>query len=206
MSVLSVQLPSQFSAATYRPALDVAANVSANIVSGEVQTIAANQGTDAQVIFPTYAPFYTDGLVIQLTLPNGTVRSLTLDVDYKLAYPFISAIRSTGKLVYGGIVLLDNTLVGNVSLSYRTLGGTWIYNTDLQTSNLFATTNPPYVTSWEQFANYQSVFPIVTVAWDKPDNASIESLGNAVLALCDALTSQYKNEAVLQLAISVLEM
>lgn len=195
MAVLSVSLPTQFATASYVPVFDSTAALAANIVSGETQVISANQGTDAQVIFPTYAPFYAAGLTVTFTPSGGSAQTLSLGTGYRLAYSFLSATRATGNAAYGGIVLVNNGVAGTVSIAYRTVGGTWVYRTDIQVSNAFATTYDPLVTAWEQFANYQQAFPVITTAWDKPDSTSVQSLILGIKSLCTTLTQQYMSEA-----------
>lgn len=194
MSVVSVLLPTQFSKDTYAPAFDTTAALAANFVTGEIQKISENQGTDAQVIFPAYAPFYENDLVVSFIPDGGTSTTLTLGVDYVFAYPFISATRATGHVSYGGIVFINNAVGGNVTIDYRTVGGNWVYQADLQVSNLFSIYNDPYVTAWEIYADYQQAFPIVSSPWDKADSISIQTLQLTILDFCNSLTQSFLNQ------------
>jgi hypothetical protein len=194
MSVVSVLLPTQFSKDTYFPAFDTTAALEANFVTGEIQKISENQGTDAQVIFPAYAPFYENDLVVSFIPDGGSSTTLTLGVDYVFAYPFISATRATGHTSYGGIALINNAIGGNVTINYRTIGGSWVYQADLQTSNLFSIYNDPYITAWEIYADYQQAFPVVNVPWDRADSASIQTLELTILDFCNSLTQSFLNQ------------
>lgn len=188
MSVTTITLPSAYAAGSYSPVLDVTASNPANSITGEQQTVAANSGDDYLVVCPTYAPFFSDDLIVSITV-NSVTTNLVLGTDYDLAIPFIGASRALSKSLHGGIVLLNNQLAGVVNLSYHTLGGTWVYAKSIDDAANYFAINDPYTTAMEQYADYQQTFPVIYSAWDKTDSSDVGDLSEAVVSMIDSIAT-----------------
>lgn len=189
MSVTSIQLPSGYTANTVL-AFDPNHTVTQNVIVDERHTVSPNTGNDPLVIFPFFAPYYSNGMSVTYTPTNGTARTLVINVDYYPAMTFIGATRALGTSVVGALVLVDNALSGTISVNYRSMGGSWVYRRSIDEANLFVLDNEPSITAWEQYANYAVTFPIITSAWDKIDPANIQDVGTAVNSLISSLIAQ----------------
>jgi len=197
MPVSSIVLPPAFSEATYAPALDTARVSSQNSVSGEVHNFTTPEPNEQIVIVPRHAPFFLEGLSISLT-QGSTTRVLVKDIDYYPVLQFIGASRAIGKPVIGGVVLTTVALAGSVTINYSCLGGSWIYRKALNDTTTFFSNNLPRLTAWEQYAQYQSAFPIITVGWDKPDPTDPYAVLNSI----DTIFTSIKTKNILHKAAS----
>lgn len=186
MSVTAIQLPTAYAVGTYAPVLDVVGTNPDNTVLGEVQVVAANQGSDYLVVIPKYAPFFASYLSATFTDVANVTTPLTAGVDFEFALPFISASRAVNQPIFGGIVMKNNQLVGKVTVNYHPIGGDWTFSRSIDEANDFIFRNNPYIAAWEQYATYTYSFPVVYSAWDKPDPKSGQDLCAAVTKFTDA--------------------
>lgn len=190
MSVTNVLQANGFRIGTYVPAFDPNRSNPANNVSNEQHVASANAGTDDLVLFPSFAPFYAAGLVVQHTPNGGSIRTLTNGVDYLIGLPFLGASRALNSEVGGAIYLINNALSGTFTVGYHTLGGNWVYRRSLDEANLYSLDNHVANTSWEQYAKYSEAFPIITAAWDKVDRTSGLDLNGSVDGLIASMVAQ----------------
>ena len=130
------------------------------LVSNEAHRVGDLYYRNFPFIIPEYAPFYTDGIVVRYQA-DSPVASVTLvqDIDYYLVLPYIAASRSIGKPLYGAIAFTDSTIVGDISLSYRTLGGTWTANRSYVIERLGDQLYNPKMVSWDSVTDVQTTFP-----------------------------------------------
>lgn len=182
MSVSNITLPVFFTPGSYAPAFDPTKTNPTNIVDGEVQTVVANDSADQQVLIPRYAPFYADDVQV-VSVVGQTQTTLTQGVDYEFCLPFISGSRATKKACFGGILIKNNTVAGNYRLRYAAIGGTWVYFTTLADIYDFLGRSDARVTAWEQYAKYETSFPVITTPWDKPDRTTMRDFGGSLKTL-----------------------
>lgn len=173
MPVTSVFVPAAYAQGTYSPSFDTTQATTANRIDGEIHYITPGTANEKTVIFPFWGPFFsTLGLVVRHTSDGGVSTVLQPGVDMFLGLPFHGA-RQAGLInpLYGAIVLNNPNLSGTITLTYRTIGQPWVYRRDLASANQFAILNNVVTTSQEQYANYQSAFPVVGTPF-LPDDQS----------------------------------
>ena len=191
MSVTNISLPSAYAAGVYTPVFDSNGTNGANHISGEVQTVAANFGSDLQVLVPSYAPFYAQNVTVTFTdAVTHAVSTLTVGVDFFFGFPFLSASRACQLPVYGAIVIANNQLAGTFSLVYHTVGGIWSNTVAFDQGLELLSGVDPYATAWEQVTSYNQVFPNVNGPWDKTDPSNIPSVISSLLDLTAQINTQ----------------
>jgi hypothetical protein len=192
MTVVNIAYSGAFDPAVYVPTFDPTGTLAANLVSGEVHTIIANTGQNFNFIVPLFAPFfaYAGAFSVLYHPPSGPDRLLVEGVDYNLAFQFLGASRGTALPVYGGIVLLNNTLAGNLTLAYRTLGGNWTINRPALNAILTGFVQNPRTTTWEIVANLPTVFPPITHAWNLQDLVGASQIVTAINSIATAVTNK----------------
>ncbi len=90
------------------------------IISDELITIDSLKTNDYTYIIPTNSPFFEKGLSVFSITEN---RLLVFNTDYILTHKFRQACEALHKNIYGSITFLDKNLIGDVKITYSTLGG-----------------------------------------------------------------------------------
>ncbi len=144
--------------------------------------------TDASVIVPRNAPFHEDDFVVK----TGSINSptiLTKNVDYYFVYRFIRASRTTGRNIWGGIMLTNRNFNGNIWIDYRTIGGDAVLD-DFGVVEQFSRSmrNVRWI-SWDQLAGLPAGFPVADhpVGGDTLVNLNdvADSVNNVAAAITD---------------------
>ena len=169
--------------------LDPTGLLASNKIVNERQILTAVNDRHYHFIVPRYAPFFSDRVTLTITT-NGQVRTLVHGVDYIEAYPFIGASRATAKPVYGAFSFLNLMLEGVVSMTYQTIGGEWVLDTDKLLQIASETVYNPRTATWEQVTNLPNNFPPVPHAWDLVDMVGEKEVVDALKGIEDALIAQ----------------
>lgn len=88
-----------------------------NLVVNESHTISAST---SRAFALNYGPFYGASVVITKVSDGST---LTRNVDYKLGFLQVSATEDTGMEVCACVIILDDTLTGELLATYQVVGG-----------------------------------------------------------------------------------
>lgn len=106
----------------YTYEFDPTGRLEANLIRNELHTITPENRTPQNVLFPGFAPFFRQSLIVTDIL---TGRPLLEGIDYTCEYPAIpNADNLEGYTpIYGGIQFIDNAITGQFSLQYQTIGG-----------------------------------------------------------------------------------
>lgn len=162
----------------------------ANRITNEIQVISTPNWNTYFVIIPEFAPFFAAGTVVT-HVPSGA--TLVEGVNFQFTHRFDEATRSIGKLVYGSITLLDDTLSGAISISYNTVGGEWLLSPDTILNILGTMSLNPRTAMWTQVALYPAVFPPI----NHEHNADEEVVfGDAMIEALDRITAAIEQNSV----------
>ena len=180
----------QFDKDTYIPDFDPLGTSVDNKVLNEIHTIQAESASDWQVLIPLFSPFFADGLSVSFKPEGESVFTpLVMGVDYFLVYQYIDATRSTGKAVFGGISLTNNTTNGQVRFNqYQTIGGSWVINLTKINQILADKIQNPKITSWEQIAQVPVKFPVTTHEYDLQDQVGASAIVQAIEGISTAIS------------------
>jgi hypothetical protein len=88
-----------------------------NLVTGEIHTMVKRK---VRAVAATYGAFFADTLKVY---DQATQRLLTKDVDYYAAEQYELPSARYGKSICGVVMILDQTVGDQVSLTYQALGG-----------------------------------------------------------------------------------
>lgn len=152
---------------------DPHADNDANIVKAE-QHVLSQDMPSYRVILPSFAPFFeTNDLIITCNdkpLLNG--------FDYYLSHRYFRGVERTGKLMYGGIWIINPKLSGTFKVSYRTLGGKFTPARSVLDDYLTNRLSDPSTASWEEVINDDPFFPPVDIQFDRDafkDEADVQT-------------------------------
>lgn len=137
---------------------DLTGTAPTNLVVRDPIVITGRQeNRNCYFVIPTFAPFYTDGVSIELRQTDNTVIQLNYPEDYYFTHRFMDASLATYKNIYGSITLNKN-FKGVLYCTYQTIGGQWTLDQNKILEILNDYTTNPRVTTWEQVADYPECF------------------------------------------------
>lgn len=152
---------------------DPHADNDANIVKAE-QHVLSQDMPSYRVILPSFAPFFeTNDLIITCNdkpLLNG--------FDYYLSHRYFRGVERTGKLMYGGIWIINPKLSGTFKVTYRTLGGKFTPARSVLDDYLTNRLSDPSTASWEEVIDDDPFFPPVDIQFDRDafkDEADVQT-------------------------------
>lgn len=102
--------------------VDVIGNNPDNFISAETHTINPINSPSYFRIVPRHHPFHAKDLSVAL-FRNGQWIELKSGIDYRLTEPYAHLNAILGCSVYGSIHITDSTLLGTISMDYRSFGG-----------------------------------------------------------------------------------
>lgn len=195
MSTTNYTTQVEFDKNTYIPEFDPLGTSVDNRVLNEIHTIQAESVNDWQVLVPLFSPFYSDGLSVSFKPEGESVFTpLVMGLDYFLVYQYLDASRSTGKAVYGGISLTNNTANGQVRFNqYQTIGGNWVINISKINEILANKIQNPRITSWEQIAQVPVKFPVITHEYELQDQVGASDIVQAIEGISQAIADTPPN-------------
>ena len=152
---------------------DPHADNDANVVKAE-QHVLSQDMPSYRVILPSFAPFFDSNDLI-ITCND---RPLLNGFDYYLSHRYFRGVERTGKLMYGGIWIINPKLSGTFKVSYRTLGGKFTPERSVLDDYLTTRLTDPSTASWEEVINDDPFFPPVDIQFDRDafkDEADVQT-------------------------------
>lgn len=116
-----------------------------NLITDELQTLQAPGPKDYYFIIPKAAPFFADSLVVVNAANN---QPYVEGDDYQVGHLFVEAMDSIGRPIAGSIRFMKPTIVGQVKLTYRTIGGPWGFSDQAILRELSNKSVNPLIRSW----------------------------------------------------------
>lgn len=129
-----------------------------NLISNEPHTLQAPGPTDYYFIIPKAAPFFVDSLVVVNAANN---QPYVEGDDYQVGHLFIEAMDSIGRPIAGSIRFMKPTIVGQVKLTYRTIGGDWGFSDQAILRELSNKHLNPLIRSWGDIDVLPYSFPVL---------------------------------------------
>lgn len=128
--------------------LDITGSATSNRITNEIIPIVPASeditGPSAYVLLQ-YAPAFAQNFVIS---HNGT--PLVRGQHYDFIGQNIHASKYIGKDLYAGVFFFNNNISGNVTVSYNTLGDTWVQNNYQHIATYFNTYFSQQMTNWDK--------------------------------------------------------
>lgn len=166
--------------------LDLSGVASTNLVTNELHSVSGSKFHQQYFIVPNFAPFYVDNFHATITVNNDT-RDLVEDVDFSFALQDVTGTRTTGKLMYGGLVLHNLSLNGIVSIDYQTIGGNHVADRLTVLTSLADKAYNPRTTIFNILEGVPQQFPPVPHYQDYDTFYGQEELVNALGEIRDAI-------------------
>jgi hypothetical protein len=145
---------------TYAYPEDTTGLAPSNKVLQEPQILTVENHLTYRTIVPTFAPFYLNNLEVRHVVGNSSVL-LDKDVDYTVCLPYLGASDMVGKLIYGGLNILNDNIQGVILVTYQTLGGKWVADPAWIAERLADQINNVRTIAWDQITDVQEIFPPV---------------------------------------------
>lgn len=143
---------------TYLYPEDLNGTLASNLIKDEPQTLQAPGPTDYYFIIPKAAPFFVDSLVV---INTATGLPYVEGDDYQVGHQFIEAMDSIGRPIAGSIRFMRSTIVGQVKLTYRTIGGDWGFSDQAILRELSNKHLNPLIRSWGDIDVLPYSFPVL---------------------------------------------
>lgn len=141
-----------------------------NLITNEIHNLQPPGPKDFYFIIPFAAPFFVESLEVY-NPANGA--KYVEGIDYLVGHRFIEAMDSIGRPVAGSIRFLRQSIVGQVLLNYRTIGGPWGFSDQAILRELANVKLNPIVRSWGDIDVLPYSFP--PLLHDQPLNSLIGS-------------------------------
>jgi hypothetical protein len=150
-------------------------------------------------------PFFSDSLTVTANIasdPSGEFQTGTTTLvkwkDYFPCFYFDEATLATGIPVYGGIVVFNNTFVGQISVSGQLLGGEFLASAGTVSQYLSQETMDPINLSFSPNLSNGNVFVNgFRAEITSDDNATFSDVVSELALIPNALSSSYELKTVL---------
>lgn len=159
---------------------DPSGGLAANRVPPESHTITPANGSDFDVIIPSFAPFFRKGMVVKHITSGQT---LVEGIHFDLGYKFEAASKQTATPIYGAIVITDRTLSGQLTVEYQTLGGEWVMDTQEILTLLQNVKTDPRTVRWEDVIDKPITFPPVDHLHHSDDLVGMDDVTKGIEAI-----------------------
>lgn len=156
----------------------------ANLITNELQTLQVPGADDYYFIIPKAAPFFVDSLIVK-NAQTGAV--YVENDDYMYGHRFIEAMDSIGRPIAGSIRIMRRDIVGQVKLTYRTIGGQWGFNDAAILAELSNKQLNPLIRSWAQIHTLPALFPVLEHNQSVDDLIGSKEINDALIRLGDII-------------------
>lgn len=165
----------------------------ANNISNELHHVAPPVDLDrANFIVPRAAPYFSNGLVIRTGA--GVLDPVLIEgADYILTHHFVEASEHLSTPVYGSVMFLNRNYVGDVYLSYNTLGGSFTLDDYGVVESLTRSLYNIRTVTWDQLLGVPVAFPVIPHPHDVADLTGMAEVVVAIQNLVAAIQGQSGN-------------
>ena len=162
-----------------------------NLVQDELKVIVAPTADQLYTYdVPDAAPFFGTSVNIYTQPKQGGVK-LVEGQDYELALIFSAGKENLGQMIYGAIIWLNSNYVGNVYITYQTLGGTFAINDTMVLRQVLAAQYRDIRTvTFDQIAGVPSAFPPNSHTHDVEEVKDFQDVVAALSQIASALIAQ----------------
>ena len=137
--------------------LDLSGNSPANLVINEAHSVASSD-TAVPYFFTKHGPFFADS---NFELVNEHGYRLIEDKDFIFIFKFVDATIHAKKRVFGGILPISRSGLGNLSIQYQTLGDEFSFNETFDVENIGGDLFDLRRYSFDALINKPLNFPVV---------------------------------------------
>jgi len=139
--------------------LDIYGTDISNKIVDEIHTLTSINDNTYHILIPKFAPFYLENLVVK-HIVGAQINTLVHNVDYYAVLPYVGATRSVGKLLVGGISIINDAITsGTILVTYQALGGVWVADSAEVLRVLAERAYNPKTTIWDIITNKPNAFP-----------------------------------------------
>lgn len=166
---------------------DPTGKAATNKVPTERHVLTSVNWTDYNIVIPRCAPFFAESMTSVRHYPSG--RELMRGVDWIETWYFDAAANEIGARIYGGILIYDHDLTGEIELgSYQTLGGDWVLDGQRLAKLLASKLTNPVTTRWEQVTDLPYAFPPLDHEHDIQDLSTLQTLLDKLEEIAKAIS------------------
>ena len=165
----------------------------ANRISNELHHVAPPVDLDrANFIVPRAAPYFSNGLVIR-TGASVLDPALIEGTDYIFTHHFVEASQHLNTPLYGSVMFLNRMYVGDVYLSYNTIGGAFTLDDYGVVETLTRSLYNIRTVTWDQLLGVPVAFPTIPHPHDVADLTGMADVVVAIQNLVVAVQGQGGN-------------
>lgn len=167
---------------------------SGNLVTRERHHMTAANSEAYHTIIPLFSPFFEDGVILE-SLDDDVYTPLDIN-DYTFAFKANAVGEVLRKPVYGQIVLNIIGDIGDVYITYTTVGGQDITNYDELLRLCEQLSLNPRMANWDNIVGFFGFWQPTNHPLDAEDIGSYGGLIHSVNEVSDALSSRSHSELV----------
>lgn len=161
----------------------------ANLITDEQHVLTDLNYRDQFFIIPEKAPFFTNNLTVEL-ITQVDRRVLTNGVDYSLVLPNMSATRSIGLALYGGIMFHNRFMDGIIYIDYQTIGGIWTSGRTNAINALAQNLYNPRTIYWDQVSGITDQFPPINHDQSLDSITGLENLLTSIDSIANSILNR----------------
>jgi len=171
---------------------DPTGSAATNRITNEQHVVNPLSYRENNFIVPKMAPFFIPDvgtpMPVRFVDNDGNSRLMVLGQDYYFGFKFYTASRAVGRPVYGGIVLLDNTLVGTIVIDrYQSIGGNWTLSTQEYLELIADRLHNPKIVMWESVVDIPVYFEPVDHDWRILDMVGMGDVSQKLITIEEAI-------------------
>lgn len=174
---------------TYLYPEDRDASLASNYVTGQQYSLTYDAKNDFHYFIPRVAPFYAKDFRLREITPTGPVPVLE-GSGFHFGAEFKTATLSTGKPVYGAVVVTNLSKDTLYEVDCRTLGGSWTLDEAALTAAIANIILNPRGLSWEQIANVPGMLSPTDHYWNWDSMVGLEDTVSALINIGNAITNK----------------
>lgn len=159
--------------ANFRYPLDITGKASENRVT-EVRTLNAQTADGFYFVVLKDAPFYEDGFIATSIGVDG--RQLVKGVDFIFTHYFPEGSKATRKNIYGGILIQDRNIAGEIRFEFQTVGGQFTQPSINILEEITRQSNNIRFVTWGEIANVPQGFAPIDHTHESTDVTGFDSV------------------------------
>lgn len=159
--------------ANFRYPLDITGKASENRVT-EVRTLNAQTADGFYFVVLKDAPFYEDGFIATSIGVDG--RQLVKGVDFIFTHYFPEGSKATRKNIYGGILIQDRNIAGEIRFEFQTVGGQFTQPSINILEEITRQSNNIRFVTWGEIANVPQGFAPIDHTHESSDVTGFDSV------------------------------
>ena len=166
--------------------LDPEGTLADNLITDEHHIANTYVKEPYDILFIKNAPFHINDLIItQYNVDQSS--NVLLTTEYRKIIPYSVAAKAWGKSIYGAVAVPLKTGTSHYTVTYRTIGGSWVNNVSDTIAKIEANYYNPKIVYYDQLVGDQTSFPPREHGVETQDLLEYEAVLDGLRGISDAI-------------------